>query len=159
MTVATSSVRTSRGLSAPLLVGGAFVLSAIASDLFQLSDILFTNKDPHRSEGPIASIISVSIVAVIALAIALAIAVPTVKTPSRAKIGAIVLGALSLVTVPFFWSGAPAIFGAAAAWVAGLTKGAKPASGAARGFGIVGFVVAVLTVVAIFVGCIGTIFR
>jgi hypothetical protein len=63
-----------------------------------------------------------------------------------------VLGALALVSAPFFWSGAPAVFGASAAWLAGLTKGAQPQTGVARGFGITGFVVGVLVVVATFVG-------
>ena len=143
---------TTRGLSAPLLVGGAFVLSTVVNIAGQVADILFTDNDPHRPDGPISSIESISVVGVAALAIAIAIALPLVKSPSRARVGAIVLGALSLVTVPFFWSGAPAIFGATAAWLAGLTKGARPQSGAARAFGIIGFVIAILGVVAVVAG-------
>jgi hypothetical protein len=151
--------RTSRGLSAPIMVGGAFVLSTVANICFQLADILFTDNDPHRAEGPIDSIVSISIVGVIGLIIALAVAVPLHRNPARARIGAIVLGALALVTTPFFWSGAPAVFGAAAAWLGGLTKGAHPQTGVARGFGIVGFVVAILVVVATFVGSLTAVFR
>jgi hypothetical protein len=86
--------------------------------------------------------------------IALAVGLPLSRDPARAKVGAIVLGALALVTVPFFWSGAPAVLGASAAWLAGLTKGGRPLGGVARGFGIIGFVVAVLVVVAVFVGAL-----
>jgi hypothetical protein len=154
MSVVTSGTRTTRGLSAPVLVGGTFVLSTVANIAFQLADIVFTDKDPHRAEGPIESIQSIAVVGVVALAIALAVGIPLVRSRSRAKIGAIVLGALSLVTLPLFWSGAPAIFGAAAAWLAGLTKGAEPQTGPARAFGIIGFVIAVLGIVAVFVGCI-----
>jgi hypothetical protein len=144
--------RTSRGVSAPILVGGAFLLSTVANIGFELARILFTDDDPHAPEGPIASIVTISIVGGLSLIVALAIALPMVKDPARARIGAVVLGALALVTVPFFWSGAPAVFGASAAWLAGLTKGGRPQTGVARGFGIVGFVVAVLVVVAVFVG-------
>ncbi|WP_213453737.1 hypothetical protein [Rhizomonospora bruguierae] len=152
MSEATINSRTTRGVSAPLLVGAAFLLSTVANICFQLADILFTDNDPHRPQGPVESIISIAVVGVIGLIVALAVAVPLVKNPGRAKVGAIVLGALALVTVPFFWSGAPAAFGASAAWLAGLTKGGQPQTGVARGFGIIGFVVAVLVVVATFVG-------
>jgi hypothetical protein len=154
-----TTARTSRGISGPVLVGGAFLLSTVANLGFQLGDILFTDADPHRSEGPIESIVSISVVGVAGLVLALAIALPVLRDPARAKVGAIVLGALALVTAPFFWSGAPAVLGAAAAWVAGLTKGGRQSGGAARGFGIVGFVVAVLVVVATLVGCLAAVFK
>jgi len=152
MSVATTGTRTARGVSAPVLVGGAFLLTTVLNICFQVADIVFTDNDPHRPEGPIESIVSIAVVGGIGLIIALAVAVPLAANPARAKIGAIVLGALALVTAPFFWSGAPAVFGASAAWLAGLTRGGHPQSGVARGFGIVGFVVAVLVAVATLVG-------
>ena len=155
MSTNTTNSRTTRGISAPVLVGGAFLLSTVAGLAFQGATILFTDEDPHAPEGPIASIQSISLVGGVGLAVALAIALLLVKDPARARIGAIVLGALSLISVPFFWSGAPAVFGACAAWLAGLTQGSQPQTGAARALGIIGFVVAVLVVVAIFVGNIG----
>jgi hypothetical protein len=148
----TTPARTTRGLSAPLLVGGAFVLSTVASLGFQFADWAFTGRDPHRPQGPIDSIVSISVVGVIGLIVALAVALPLSRTPSRSRVGAVVLGALALVSAVFFWSGAPAVLGASAAWLAGLTRGGHPQTGVARGFGIVGFVVAVLTIVATFVG-------
>ncbi len=147
-----TATTTRRGVTGPVLVGGAFVLSTVANLCFQVAAILFTDEDPHAPEGPIASIVSISIVGVAGLIVALAIALPMIRTPERTKVGAIVLGALALVSAVFFWSGAPAVLGASAAWLAGLTKDGRPQSGVARGFGIVGFVVAVLTVVATFVG-------
>jgi hypothetical protein len=152
MSAATTGDGTVRGLSAPLLVGGAFVLSTVANVCFQMADILFTDNDPHRPEGPIESIQSIAVVGVISLIVALAVALPLVNRPAKARIGAIVLGALALVSLPFFWSGAPAVLGASAAWLAGLTKGGRPQSGAARAFGIIGFVIAILGVVVIFAG-------
>ena len=58
----------------------------------------------------------------------------------------VVLGSLAVLTVIVFWSGAPGIFGACAAWLAGLTKGGRPLGGAARVAGIVGVFVAVLNI-------------
>jgi hypothetical protein len=146
-----ANTHTARGLSAPLLVGGAFVLSTIANLCFQTADIVFTDSDPNRPEGPVESIVSISVVGVIGLAVAIAIALPLVGKP-RAKAGAIVLGALALLSIPLFWSGAPAVLGASAAWLAGLTRGGQPSSGTARAFGIIGFVVAILASVAVFAG-------
>jgi hypothetical protein len=147
MSATAASARTIRGLSAPLLVGGAFVLSTIASICFHVGEILFTDHDPHAPGGAIESIQSVAVAGGIALAVALAVALPLAKNPARAKAGAIVLGVLALITLPVFWSGAPAVFGASAAWLAGLAKGGHPQPGAARAFGIIGLVIAVLVVV------------
>ncbi|NGN69327.1 hypothetical protein G5C51_36255 [Streptomyces sp. A7024] len=149
---ATTGNRTALGLSAPVLVGGAFVLSTVVNICFQVAEILFTDKDPYRSEGPVESIQSIALVGGIGLVLALAVALPLAGKPARARVGAIVLGVLALVSVPVFWSGAPAVLGAAAAWLAGLAKGGQPQTGAARAFGIIGFVVAVLVIVASFVG-------
>ena len=117
-----------------------------------MGEILFTNHDPHAPGGPIESIESVAIVGGIGLVVALALALPLAKNAAKARVGAIVLGVLALVSLPDFWSGAPAVLGASAAWLAGMTKGGQPQSGAARGFGIIGFVIAVLEVVATFAG-------
>ena len=152
VTATPAATRTARGLSAPVLVGGAFLLSTVANICFQLAAIVFADVDPYGPEGPVESIVTIAVVGGAGLVVALAIALPLVRHPARARVGALVLGVLALVTAPFFWSGVPAVFGASAAWLAGLTKGAHPQTGAARGFGIVGFVVAVLVVVAVFVG-------
>ena len=90
------------------------------------------------------------------LLLTLAIAIPLSRDPQRAKVGAILLGALALLTLPFFWSGAPASLGAGAAWLGGLARGSHPQTGAARGFGIVGIVIVVLLIVAtVFGGAAG----
>ena len=54
------------------------------------------------------------------------------------------LGALSVPALAFFWCGMPALLGAAAARLAGLTADGSPRGGAARVFGLVGLVLAVL---------------
>jgi hypothetical protein len=154
MSATTTGERTVRGLPAPLLVGGAFVLSTVANVCFQAGDILFTDNDPHRSEGPIDSIWSISVVGVASLIVALAVALPTVRKPTTARVGAIVLGVLALLSLPVFWSGAPAVFGASAAWLGGLARGGHPQTGVARAFGVIGLVVAILGVVALLTGAL-----
>jgi hypothetical protein len=148
---------TDRRPSPAVLVGGTFALTTLLNITFHVGEILFTDHDPHAPEGPIASIESVAVVGGIGLVLALAIAVPLSRDPQRAKVGAIVLGALAIITLPVFWSGAPATLGASAAWLGGLARGSHPQAGAARGFGIVGIVIVVLEIVAtVFGGAVGS---
>jgi hypothetical protein len=83
-----------------------------------VGEILFTDHDAHAPTGPIASIQSVALVGGIGLLLAPAIAVPLFRDPHRAKVGGIILGTLAIITLPVFWSGAPATLGASAAWLA-----------------------------------------
>jgi hypothetical protein len=150
---------TERRLSPAVLVGGTFALTTLLNIAIHVGDILFTDHDPHAPEGPIASIESVAVAGGIGLVLALAIAVPLCRDPQRAKVGAIVLGALAIITLPVFWSGAPATIGASAAWLGGLARGSHPQAGAARGFGIAGIVIVVLEIVAtVFGGAAGQLF-
>ncbi len=148
----TDALQTERRLSPAVLVGGSFALTTLLSIAFHAGEILFTDHDPHAPEGPIASIESVAVVGTAGLVLALAIAGPLARDPHRAKVGAIVLGVLAIATLPVFWSGAPATLGAAAAWLGGLARGSHPQTGAARGFGVVGMVIAVLGIVATLFG-------
>ena len=135
-------------LSPVVLVGGTFALTTLLNVAIHVGELLFTDHDPHAPTGPIASIQSIALVGGLGLAIAL----PLQRDPQRARIGAVVLGALAIITLPLFWSGAPATLGACAAWLGGLTRGSHAQTGAARGFGIVGIVIAVLEIVAIVFG-------
>jgi hypothetical protein len=146
-TTTTPSTTRQRGLPGPVLVIGAFLLSTVVNILFHVGDIVFTDRDPYAPEGAVASIENVALFGGIALVLALAIAVPLSSDPRRARTGAVVLGVLSLLALVVFWSGAPATLGAGAAWLAGFGRGAAPQTGVARGFGVVGLVLAVLTVV------------
>lgn len=150
MTTSTA-VATQRGFTGPALVGTVFLLTTLAGLAFQTVAFLTTDLDPYRAQGPVESIKGIALFGGISLVVALAIALPLRRDPVKSRIGATALGSLALVTLPFFWCGAPAIFGAAAAWLAGLVKDTEPQTGVARGFGIVGMVVAALVVVATFV--------
>jgi len=147
---ASTAVGQRRGISGPALLATVFLLTTVLGLAFQTADFVFSvsGEDPYRAEGPVDSIKGIALFGGIALIVALAIALPLRRDPAKARIGAMVLGSFALLTLPFFWSGAPAILGAAAAWMAGLTKDTEPQTGAARGFGIVGLVVVAIVVVA-----------
>ena len=153
-----TTTNTHRSPSAILLVGGAIALSTgVQIAVFAIGMFVASDHDIHRSEGVKASLVSVSIVAAICLAVGFAMALATRRPAGRSKIGAITLGALSVLSIPIFWAGGPAIFGGLAAWLGGLTKDGPPHTGAPRAFGLVGLVVAVLNVVAILVLTLGNV--
>jgi hypothetical protein len=130
-----------------VLVGGVYAICVLGLVAVFVGEIALSDKDPHRSEGPIASIIAVGAFGTAALAIGVGLALWLGRSPERARAGALVLGALSVLTLPVFWSGAPGVFGACAVWVAGLTRGGRPLGGAARAAGIVGAFIALLNIV------------
>ena len=149
----TSEPRTRRGLSGPALVAAAFLLSTVVAVCFQPADIVFTDRDPHRDEGPLASIAGISVMGVAGVVVALAVALPLRRRPGRSGAGAIALAVLALLALPvLWWSGAPATLGAAAAWLAGLSRDARPLPGAARVAGIAGLIVAAVVAAAAFAG-------
>lgn len=159
MTTETTAT-TDRRLPAAVLVGGTFALTTLLGIAFHVGEILFTDHDPYAPSGPIESIQSTALVGSIGLVLALAIAIPLSRDPNRAKTGAILLGSLAVITLPVFWSGAPAVLGASAAWLGGFARGSQPQTGAARGFGVVGIVIVVLQIVAtVFGGAAGQLFR
>ncbi|WP_375499158.1 hypothetical protein [uncultured Jatrophihabitans sp.] len=146
-----------RAPSAALVIGAAIALSAgVQLAVFGVGMFVASDHDIHRSQGVKASLVSISVVAAVCLIVGFGIALAT-RPASRSKVGAIVLGALSVLSIPVFWAGGPAIFGGLAAWLGGLTKDGEPHTGAARAFGIVGLVAAVLNVVAILVLTLGNV--
>jgi len=152
MSTSTATQRSVRLPSAPVFVGVVYAVCVLAMLVVFTGDIIFSDKDPHRSQGPIEELIGVSMFGTAALVIGVGLALWLARTPERARVGSFVLAALSVLTVVFFWSGAPGIFGACAAWCAGLTKGGRPLSGGARVAGIVGAFIALLNVVITIVG-------
>jgi hypothetical protein len=130
--------------SAPVLIGGVYCLCVLAIIAIAAGSILVTDEDPSRSDGPVEEIVSIGVAGTTALVVGVLAGLALVGAPGRARVGAIVFGALAIITLPFFWSGAPGIFGAVAAWLAGLTRGCRPLDGAARGFGVIGLCAAIL---------------
>jgi hypothetical protein len=132
--------------AARTLIGAVLVACVLFPLGIFVGEILFTDRDAYRSDGPVDSIISIGLVAGVGLVLALGLGALLVRTPERARIGAVVFAALSVLTIVVFWSGTPGLFGASAAWLAGLTRGGRPLGGAARVAGIVGAFVAVLNI-------------
>ena len=132
--------------AARTLIGAVLVACVLLPLAIFAGEILFTDRDAYRSEGPVDSIVSIGVVGGVGLVLALVLGAVLVRTPERARIGAVVFAALSVLTIIVFWSGTPGLFGASAAWLAGLTRGGRPLGGAARVAGIVGAFVAVLNI-------------
>ncbi len=153
-----STPDTHRSPSTALLVGAAIGLTTgVQLAVFGIGMFIASDHDIHRSQGVRASLLSLAVIGAVCLAVGFAIALTTHRSAGRSKVGAIALGALSVLSIPVFWAGGAAIFGGLAAWLGGLTKDGQPHTGAARAFGIVGLVVAVLNVVAILVLTLGNI--
>jgi hypothetical protein len=100
--------------------------------------------DPNGPDTARQEILAVGLVGTAALAIGVLPGLYLAKSDSSSRIGAIVYGALSLLTIVLFWSGAPGVFGAVAAWLGGLTRGRTPYRGVPRVFAIVGLCIAIL---------------
>jgi hypothetical protein len=147
MSTSTTTPRPVQLPSAWVFVGAVYAVCVLALDLVFVGDIVFTDDDPHRSEGPIESIIRISAFGTAALVVGVGLALWFVRTPERARIGSFVLAPLAVLTIVFFWAGAPGILGACTAWCAGLTRGARSLDGAARVAGVVGAFIALLNVV------------
>ncbi len=153
---ALSTTDTHRSPSAVLLVGAAIALSSGVQVVAYAIGMFIANKhDINRSEGVKATLVSSALVAAICMTVGFGIALTTRRSASRSKVGAVVLGALSVLSIPIYWAGGPAIFGGLAAWRGGLTKDGHPQTGAARAFGILGLVAAVRNIVAILVLSVG----
>jgi len=147
MSTSAAARRTVQLPSGPVLVGAVYAVCVLGLIAVFTAQIIFSDEDPHRSQGPIESIVSVSIFGTVALIVGVALAVVLRRTRERAGVGALVLVALAVVSLVLFWAGAPGILGACAAWCAGLTRGAHPLGGAARVAGIIGAFLALLNLV------------
>jgi hypothetical protein len=139
-------------LSPFLLVGGDFVLTTVAQTLFHLGFSIWDSREnfgagdlPPEEQIPV-------IVALGVFGLLVALGVAKWLSGDRARRGAVALGVLSILTLPLFFSGAPASFGTMAAVRAGLARGGSPVRGAARSFGVVGIVVTVLIIIAVWGG-------
>jgi hypothetical protein len=143
----TTAAKTISLPSPQVVIGGTYVLCSLAFLLGYVAEILFTDHDPYAPEGPVDSIVSIGVASSVALAIGVGLGLWLIRDPRRARVGAILFAALSVLSGVAFWSGAPAILGACAAWQAGLLRGGRPLPGAARAAGIVGLFVVALNIV------------
>ena len=108
MSTSISTQRTVQLPSARVLVGGVYVVCVLGMIALFTGEIVFTDRDPHRNDGPVESIIAISTFGTAALVVGVGLLLWLAHTPERARIGSFLLLALAVVTVAFFWSGAPA---------------------------------------------------
>ncbi len=147
MSTSSSAQRTVQLPSGPVLVAWVYGLCVVGLVAVFAVEIAVGDKDPHRAQGPVDSITAVATFGTVALAVGAGLVLWLRRTPSSARVGALLVAALAVLTIGFFWSGAPGVLGACAAWCAGLTRGARPLVGAARAAGVVGALIAMLNVV------------
>lgn len=147
-----NTARTARGLAPAVLVGGAFALTTVANTLFHLAFSIWDIRDDFGAGGrpPEEQLPVVIVIGTVGLLAALGVG--RWLNGDRAPRGAVVLGVMAILSLPVFFSGAPASLGAMAAVRAGFARGGSPTQGAPRGFGIAGIVIVVLIIVAVFGG-------
>jgi hypothetical protein len=133
---------------ATVLIGGVYGLCVLAVIAIPAGSIFVTDEDAFRSGGPVEEVVYIGVVGTAALVVGVLAGRAFVRTRGRDRVGAVVFGVLAIITLAFFWSGAPGIFGAVAAWLAGLTRGGRPLDGAPRVFGVIGLCVAILNAIA-----------
>jgi hypothetical protein len=135
----------------PVLIGIVFAICTIGMALNLIVAIATDVVDdgPRTLQQQLAGVCGFGIGA---LAISMIGAWWFSRTEGRAGVGAVVFGVLAVPAVVLFFSGAPGMFGATAAFLAGLTRGQTPTAGAPRAFGIVGLVFAILNMVVVVVG-------
>jgi hypothetical protein len=149
----TLSTRPTRG-SLPtyhVMLGVVFAICTVGMSLNLLAAIAtdVVDEGPRTLQEQLVGVIGFGLAA---LAISAAGAWWFSSSASRSKVGAILFGILCVPTLVLFFSGAPGMFGATAAFLAGLTRGRTPSSGAPRLFGIVGLVIAILNVAVTILG-------
>ena len=147
MSTTPASVRTVTLPSARVFVGAVYAICVLGMMAVMVGLIVFSDEDPHAQDGPINSMIGIGILGTAALLIVVGLGRWQAGAPERARVGAIALGACSVLTLVGFWSGAPGVLGAGAAGLAGLTRGGRPLGGAARAAGLVGAFIALLNMV------------
>jgi hypothetical protein len=129
--------------SAAVVIGTVYALCVVVP-LVYLTLVVAIGLDPNGPDTARQEIPAIGLVGTTALAIGVLPGIYLAKSDSASRIGAIVYGALSVVTLVLFWSGAPGVLGAVAAWLGGLTRGRTPYPGAPRVFAIIGLSVAIL---------------
>jgi hypothetical protein len=130
--------------SAPVLIGGVYCLCVLAIIAITAGSMLVTDEDPFRSDCPVEEVVSTGVAGTTALVVGVLAGLALVRSPGRARLGAIVFGALAITLSHSSGRALPGIFGAVAVWLARLTRGRRPLDGASRVFGVIGLCVAIL---------------
>ena len=142
-----STTRGGRVPSARVLIMAVYALCVFVP-LAYLTLVVAFGLDPNGPETARQELRDIGLFGTTALVIGVLPGHYLAKSDSASRIGAIVFGALSVMSIMFFWSGAPGILGAVAAWLGGLTRGRTAERGAPRIFAIIGLCIAILNCIA-----------
>jgi hypothetical protein len=129
--------------SARVVISTVYALCVLVQ-LVYLTLVVVLHLDPSGPGTARQEMVNIGLVGTTALVIGVLVGLYLARSESASRIGAIIFGALSLLTVVFLWSGAPGVLGAIAAWLGGLTRGRTAEKGAARVFAIIGLGIAIL---------------
>jgi hypothetical protein len=129
--------------SAPVVISTVYAFCVVVPIVY-LTLVVALGLDPNGPDTARQEILAIGLIGTTALGIGVLPGLYLAKSDSASRIGAMVYGALSLLTILLIWSGTPGIFGAVAAWLGGLTRGRTPYRGAPRVFAIIGLCIAIL---------------
>jgi hypothetical protein len=129
--------------SAPVVISTVYAFCVVMPIVY-LTLVVAFGLDPNGPDTARQEILAIGLIGTTALAIGVLPGRYLAKSDSASRIGAMVYGALSLLTILLIWSGTPGVFGAVAAWLGGLTRGRTPYRGAPRVFAIIGLCIAIL---------------
>jgi hypothetical protein len=115
--------------SAPVVISTVYAFCVVVP-LVYLTLVVALGLDPNGPDTARQEILAIGLIGTTALAIGVLPGLYLAKSDSASRIGAMVYGALSLLTILLIWSGTPGVFGAVAAWLGGLTRGRTPYRGA-----------------------------
>lgn len=127
-----------------LLLAVAYGICVVGMSLSITAEIIFGytgQGDAPRSLGE--QLVGVLGFGTASLLVSLA-AVRMLRTSRQRAVGAVVFGLLAVPALAFFWCGMPAILGATAAALAGLTRGRQAVAGTPRLFGLIGLAFAII---------------
>lgn len=152
-TIETATTGQHRGVvpTYPVLLGTVFAICTIGMAINLVVAIALDVEDdgPRTLQEQLAGVLGFGIAG---LTIAIVGAWWFTRRPARTKAGAILYGALAVPTLVLFFSGTPGMFGATAAFLAGLTRDRQPEAGVPRAFGVLGLVVAILNILVTVLG-------
>lgn len=144
--------RTTRVPTYPVLVGIAYGICVVGMSTSIAAEMVFgytgSGEQPRSLGEQLAGVVGFGTLALVVSVLS----VRLLRSERQRQVGAIVLGIAAVPALAFFWCGMPAILGAAAAALAGLTRGRTPVAGAARVFGLIGLAFAVINPIANFLG-------
>lgn len=136
----------------PVLIGAIYAICVVGMSVSILAEMAFGytgSGDAPRSLGEqLAGVLGFGTLALVVSVLS----VRLLRSERQRQVGAIVLGIAAVPALAFFWCGMPAMLGAAAAALAGLTRGRTPVAGAARVFGLIGLAFAVINPIVNFLG-------